>query len=209
MTSGAACSTDACCSLRVLVVEDDPEVLDATLEALELLGHWATGVRSAEGAIDRFLEGAFDVLMADVGLPGLSGLELADKLQTRCGLPIIFATASQAPERPITGTVWLCKPSASSSSAMPCAKPLAFVLALHPLRSSRQRPPRCRPPAPFWHAEARCPLFGAGGRLSPAGNSRRPAPDSRRACEGPRAAAACCPGSDPWGRGAARRRAGG
>jgi CheY-like chemotaxis protein len=110
MTSDAARSTDACCSLRVLVVEDDPEVLDATLEALELLGHWATGVRSAEGAIDRFLEGAFDVLMADVGLPGLSGLELADKLQTRCGLPIIFATASQAPERPITGTVWLCKP---------------------------------------------------------------------------------------------------
>jgi CheY-like chemotaxis protein len=110
MTSDAACSTDACCNLRVLVVEDDPEVLEASLEALELLGHWATGVRSAEGAIVRFLEGAFDVLLVDVGLPGLSGLELADKLRSRCGLPIIFATASQAPERPITGTFWLCKP---------------------------------------------------------------------------------------------------
>jgi len=110
MTSDAACSPDACCSLRVLVVEDDPEVLEASLEALELLGHWATGVRSAEGALDRFLEGAFDVLMVDIGLPALSGLDLAGKLQARCGLPIIFATASQMPERPIAGSVWLCKP---------------------------------------------------------------------------------------------------
>ncbi|MDR6859631.1 response regulator [Variovorax guangxiensis] len=110
MTSDAACPTNACCSLRVLVVEDDPEVLEASLEALELLGHWATGVRSAEGALDRFLEGAFDVLMADIGLPALSGLELADKLQARCALPIIFATASQEPDRPIAGSVWLCKP---------------------------------------------------------------------------------------------------
>jgi CheY-like chemotaxis protein len=110
MTSDVACSANACCGLRVLVVEDDPEVLEASLEALELLGHWATGVRSAEGALDRFLEGAFDVLMADVGLPALSGLELADKLQARCALPIIFATASQEPDRPIAGSVWLCKP---------------------------------------------------------------------------------------------------
>ena len=108
--AAAASSPDACCSLRVLVVEDDPEVLEASLEALELLGHWATGVRSAESALARFLEGAFDVLMADVGLPALSGLELADKLQARCTLPIIFATASQAPSRPLPGTVWLNKP---------------------------------------------------------------------------------------------------
>lgn len=110
MTSDGACSPDACGNLRVLVVEDDPEVLDASLEALELLGHWATGVRSAEGALDRFLEGAFDVLIADVGLPALSGLELAGKLQARCRLPIIFATARQAPDRPIPDTFWLAKP---------------------------------------------------------------------------------------------------
>ena len=110
MTSDPACSSDTCRSLRVLVVEDDPEVLEATLEALELLGHWATGVRSAESALARFLEGAFDVLIADVGLPALSGLELAGKLQARCKLPIIFATASQPPEGAPAGTYWLCKP---------------------------------------------------------------------------------------------------
>jgi len=98
------------CSLRVLVVEDDPDVLEATLEALELLGHWATGVKSAESALARFLEGAFDLVVADVGLPALSGLELAGKLQARCGLPIIFATGTQVPKVPVPGTVWLGKP---------------------------------------------------------------------------------------------------
>lgn len=109
MASSTACTSNAC-SLRVLVVEDDPDVLEAALEALELLGHWATGVRSAEGALVRFFEGAFDVLMVDVGLPALSGLELAGKLQARCKLPIIFATGSKAPDRPLHGAVWLCKP---------------------------------------------------------------------------------------------------
>jgi CheY-like chemotaxis protein len=109
MAPSTACPSNAC-SLRVLVVEDDPDVLDAALEALELLGHWATGVRSAEGALVRFLEGAFDVLMVDIGLPALSGLELAGKLQARCKLPIIFATGRKAPDGPLHSAVWLCKP---------------------------------------------------------------------------------------------------
>ncbi|MBT2322357.1 response regulator [Variovorax paradoxus] len=106
--STARPSTD--CSLRVLVVEDDPDVLEAALEALEFLGHWATGVRSAEAALSRFLEGAFDVLMVDIGLPALSGLELAGKLQSRCKLPVVFATARKPPESLPQGAVWLSKP---------------------------------------------------------------------------------------------------
>ena len=46
--------------LRVLVVEDDPAALSATVELLQLLGHWATGVKSAEVAKDRFIDGAFE-----------------------------------------------------------------------------------------------------------------------------------------------------
>ena len=109
MPPSTACSSNAR-NLRVLVVEDDPDVLEAALEALELLGHWATGVRSAEGALARFLEGAADVLMVDIGLPALSGLELAGKLQTRCRLPIIFATGRKAPDKLPHDAVWLCKP---------------------------------------------------------------------------------------------------
>jgi DNA-binding response OmpR family regulator len=99
--------------LRVLVVEDDADALSATVEMLQLLGHWATGVRSAESAKDRFYDKAFDVLMTDVGLPALSGLDLADILRTRHGvdrLGIIFASGRPPPETPIPGALWLQKP---------------------------------------------------------------------------------------------------
>ena len=97
--------------LRILVIEDDPATLALTLELLGLLGHWATGVRSAEAAIDRFLEGAFDLLFLDVDLPGLSGIELAEKLRSREPLPVIFASGGNALPSALAGdAVWLTKP---------------------------------------------------------------------------------------------------
>lgn len=96
--------------LRVLVVEDEPDTLRLTVEMLQLLGHWATGVKSAEVAKDRFFEGAFDVLMTDVGLPALSGLDLAEILRSRHPLEVIFATGQPKPAQPMAGSVWLQKP---------------------------------------------------------------------------------------------------
>jgi DNA-binding response OmpR family regulator len=97
-------------ALRVLVVEDDPAALSATVEMLQVLGHWSAGVKSAEVARDRFLEGSFDVLMTDIGLPALSGLDLVEILQAHHKLQVIFATGQPRPPDPIAGTVWLQKP---------------------------------------------------------------------------------------------------
>jgi CheY-like chemotaxis protein len=60
--------------------------------------------------LHRFLEGAFDVLIADVGLPGLSGRDLAEKLEARCDLPVIFATGQPAPDLMPRRGIWLRKP---------------------------------------------------------------------------------------------------
>jgi DNA-binding response OmpR family regulator len=95
--------------LRVLVVEDDPDTLAAMVEMLQLLGHWAAGVKSAEIAKDRFMDSAFDVLMTDVGLPALSGIDLAESLRGH-RLEVIFATGRPPPEVPIADAVWLQKP---------------------------------------------------------------------------------------------------
>lgn len=59
-------------------MDDEPEVLAVMLDMIALLGHWAAGVSSAEGARDRFLEGVFDVLLTDVASPALSGFDLVD-----------------------------------------------------------------------------------------------------------------------------------
>jgi len=96
--------------LRVLLVEDDADTLATTLKLLEALGHWATGVKSAEAAISRFFEGAFDVVMVDIGLPALSGHDLAERLLRDYRVPVIFVTGKEQPETAIPGTAWLRKP---------------------------------------------------------------------------------------------------
>ncbi|WP_213954744.1 MULTISPECIES: response regulator [unclassified Variovorax] len=96
--------------LRILVVEDDVDALALTQELLGLLGHWSAGVGSAEGALARFSEGAFDVLLLDVNLPALSGLDLAEKLGRLESLPVIFATGSDPPRDRSLRSIWLRKP---------------------------------------------------------------------------------------------------
>ncbi len=108
--SGASDEHEANQPLRILVVEDDPAALAATVDMLEALGHWTAGVKSAEVARDRFIDGAFDVLMTDVGLPALSGLDLVEILQADEKLQVIFATGRPRPESPPVGSVWLQKP---------------------------------------------------------------------------------------------------
>jgi len=96
--------------LRVLVVEDDPEMLSATIELLQVLGHWATGVKSAEVAKSRFMDGAFDVLLTDIGLPALSGYDLVQSLPSGHRMQVIFASGRTQPDEPMPGTIWLAKP---------------------------------------------------------------------------------------------------
>jgi len=60
---------------------------------LRVLGHEAYCVPTAEAAIGSFGERRFDVLLADINLPGMSGIALAERLTARApGLKIIFAS---------------------------------------------------------------------------------------------------------------------
>ncbi|MBO9514908.1 MAG: response regulator [Variovorax sp.] len=114
---------------RILVVEDDRDLREATVRMLESLGHWASGVSSAEIALNRFIAGGFDIVITDVGLPGLSGLQLAEKLKEVVELPVIFASGLPAPPSLPSHFVWLSKPYtlAQVESALAAAtRPGAF-----------------------------------------------------------------------------------
>jgi len=97
-------------TLRILVVEDDPDTLETLIALLEGMGHWAAGCSSAELALSRYLEGAFDIVITDVELPGISGRELAATLSLEGGIPIIFATGRPAPDVLPPRSSWLRKP---------------------------------------------------------------------------------------------------
>jgi DNA-binding NtrC family response regulator len=79
--------------MRVLLVEDSAEVSCITVEYLHELGHEVIAVANAEQAIPRISEDKFDVVMTDVRLPGMSGIELARQLVKQYPLlPVVIAS---------------------------------------------------------------------------------------------------------------------
>jgi signal transduction histidine kinase/DNA-binding response OmpR family regulator len=79
--------------LRVLVVEDNHDAQTITCELLMLLGHVPSGVGSAEDAMEALSTGCHDVLLTDVSLPGMSGMDLARWVMKRTpAMKVIFAS---------------------------------------------------------------------------------------------------------------------
>lgn len=82
-------------SVRVLVVEDEPLILMSTADMLEAMGHVVFEAVSAEEALKVLSREAIDLLLTDIGLPGMSGAELAVECRRqKPGLGIIFASGA-------------------------------------------------------------------------------------------------------------------
>lgn len=79
---------------RVLVVEDEPLVLDMIRMNLEHAGYQTAGATSAEEALAALSGQSADLLVLDWMLPGMEGVELARSLRNRgWRLPILMLTA--------------------------------------------------------------------------------------------------------------------
>jgi CheY-like chemotaxis protein len=62
---------------RILLADDDKGSLDLVRRALELDGHAVTTAEDGSEALALLQAGSFDLLVADVQMPGLDGIELA------------------------------------------------------------------------------------------------------------------------------------
>lgn len=78
----------------IAVVDDDEAVLDATSCFLEALGYDARAFSSGEAFLASGAEDEVCCLLTDVNMPGLTGLDLQDRVRrSRPALPIIMMTA--------------------------------------------------------------------------------------------------------------------
>jgi DNA-binding response OmpR family regulator len=77
----------------VAVVEDDPQILAAVTRGLTERGHLVLGASSGLGALGEIVERAPDVVVLDLGLPDIDGLELLRMLRAVSTVPVIVATA--------------------------------------------------------------------------------------------------------------------
>jgi CheY-like chemotaxis protein len=87
---------------RVLVVDDEPDLIHSYVLSLERLGYSATGVPSGQLALSAFSYCPPDVVLLDVSMPGMSGQEVARMLRREYGfagkLFLITATDFAADE---------------------------------------------------------------------------------------------------------------
>jgi two-component system response regulator RegX3 len=81
---------------RVLVVEDEPALADAVGYALRADGHEVELAEDGEQALTAVSETAFDALVLDVMLPGISGVELCRRIRAENAVPIVMVTARDA-----------------------------------------------------------------------------------------------------------------
>ncbi|OZI63222.1 two-component system sensor histidine kinase/response regulator [Bordetella genomosp. 11] len=102
----AARDGTAAAALRVLLVEDDGLIRSSTAEMLEAMGHTVVPASHATAALAALDQGNVDVLMTDIGLPGVSGVELAAQARRQLpGLRIVFASGLDADADALDGTL--------------------------------------------------------------------------------------------------------
>ena len=81
--------------MRILIVEDHPDILANLYGFFEPKGHVLDSARNGYGGLALASEHDYDVIILDVMLPGLNGLELCHKLRTELGksTPVLMLTA--------------------------------------------------------------------------------------------------------------------
>jgi two-component system, sensor histidine kinase len=80
---------------RALVVDDAPDVTEMIGLLLKLAGYEATTAYSGAQALAAARAAQFDVLISDIGMPGMNGYELAEQLRALSGyehVPMIAVT---------------------------------------------------------------------------------------------------------------------
>lgn len=70
-------------TLRVLIVDDEAELVTALTERLILRGFQATGVTTGAEALTFLENNPCDVVLLDLKMPGLGGLEVIQRIKTR------------------------------------------------------------------------------------------------------------------------------
>jgi DNA-binding NtrC family response regulator len=85
---------------HILIVDDEPSTAWALAEGLTDDGYTIDTFRSAEEALSWLRDGHSDLVITDLNLPGMSGLELARKLRRGAkAQPVIVVTAYGTADR--------------------------------------------------------------------------------------------------------------
>ena len=80
-------------SKRILLVDDEPLILKGLKYALESEGYETDSAGDGEEALEKFFNQAYDLILLDVMLPKIDGIEVCQRIRERSNVPIIMLTA--------------------------------------------------------------------------------------------------------------------
>ena len=122
-------------SPRVLVVEDDEAIAEVLKRSLRMEGYEVKTTADGHAALEAAQSYLPDLVVLDLGLPGLDGMEVARELRERDDTPILILTARDAVESRVEGL--------DSGADDYLVKPFERQELLARLRALlRRRPPR-------------------------------------------------------------------
>ena len=78
---------------RILLVEDDPSIREVTAIGLRHAGFTIETAADGRDGLDRALTGGYDLVLLDVMLPGLDGLEICREIRKTSTVPVVMLTA--------------------------------------------------------------------------------------------------------------------
>jgi DNA-binding response OmpR family regulator len=90
-------------SARILLVDDERSIQTLLSYPLRKDGYQVTSAEDGKEALQRFAEGRFDLVILDLMLPKLDGVEVCRQLRSRSQVPIIMLTAKGDEMDKVTG----------------------------------------------------------------------------------------------------------
>jgi DNA-binding response OmpR family regulator len=90
-------------STRILLVDDEQSIQTLLSYPLRKDGYHVTSAQDGREALDRFSEARFDLVILDLMLPKLDGVEVCRQLRSRSQVPIIMLTAKGSETDKVAG----------------------------------------------------------------------------------------------------------
>lgn len=118
-------------SLTVLVVDDDAQILRALRTSLQAWGYEVHTAPNGETALDLLAQDRFDLVILDLGLPGIDGQEVIRRLRAWSDVPVIVLSVREAQEQKVTAL--------DSGADDYVTKPFAMEELLARMRAVRRR----------------------------------------------------------------------
>lgn len=90
--------------MRILIAEDDPVLADGLSRSLRSAGYAVDMVADGESADSALTAQGYDLLILDLGMPRLAGLDVLRRLRGRgSALPVLILTAADSVEQRVRG----------------------------------------------------------------------------------------------------------